>query len=421
MSEHIRYNTNTSMATYLIGSTAIRYEYLDQILPPIVDKIQENEKIIFHVDLEGIIYGLYRKSNLPQLHAMEFDILVKDITVGVINVLAHYRQYFATRLGMDNEILVYWNYELPAYQKSYCHEYRDKMYGKYNPQDPNFGTIYQATRKAVKMVANLLQFVEGIYWIDNGKYDTYSAITYAMTTKKYYKYYHLIFSRTMMLGQLVGKRVAMLVHKRQLETTERGGKSFTSGASYLITKKNVYEKVFYNSKEKAPEIDLPINYIPIVWTLSKYSDMGIERLIYTKVTDCIRHLEELYHAGAIGEESTIPNIIDELAKARPKYVSEDAADRIKKEASDRYKILNLKLAAKGINKPQVMSMYRGMIDLYDQNALEKLNEQLTAEDPRADIINLSALNMSYGKKNYRPKKRVDNEAEEAVRYRIEDL
>ena len=40
MGEHIRYNTNTSMATYLIGSTAIRYEYLAQILPPIVDKIQ---------------------------------------------------------------------------------------------------------------------------------------------------------------------------------------------------------------------------------------------------------------------------------------------------------------------------------------------------------------------------------------------
>ena len=75
----------------------------------------------------------------------------------------------------------------------------------------------------------------------------------------------------------------------------------------------------------------------------------------------------------------------------------------------------------GVNKPQVMSMYRGIIDLYDQNALEKLNEQLTAEDPRADIINLSALNMSYGKKNYQPKKRVDPEAEEAVRYRIEDL
>ena len=128
MGEHIRYNTNTSIATYLIGSTAIRYEYLDQILPPIVDKIQENEKLIFHVDLEGIIYGLYRKSNLPQLHAMEFDILVKDITVGVINVLAHYRQYFATRLGMDHEILVYWNYELPAYQKEYCREYRKKTY-----------------------------------------------------------------------------------------------------------------------------------------------------------------------------------------------------------------------------------------------------------------------------------------------------
>ena len=128
-----------------------------------------------------------------------------------------------------------------------------------------------------------------------------------------------------------------------------------------------------------------------------------------------------YHAGAISEESTIPNIIDELTKARPKYVSKDAADQIKKEASNRYKILNLKLAMNGVNKPQVMSMYRGIVDLYDQNALEKLNEQLTAEDPQADIINLSALNMSYGKKNYRAKKPVDTEAEEAVRYRIEDL
>ena len=160
MGEHIRYNTNTSMATYLIGSTAIRYEYLDQILPPIVDKIQENEKLIFHVDLEGIIYGLYRKSNLPQLHAMEFDILVKDITVGVINVLAHYRQYFATRLGMDHEILVYWNYELPAYQKEYCREYRKKTYDKYDPANRDFGVIYQATRKAVKMIANLLDGIE---------------------------------------------------------------------------------------------------------------------------------------------------------------------------------------------------------------------------------------------------------------------
>lgn len=421
MSEHIAYNTNTSMATYLIGSTAIRYEYLDQILPPIVDKIQENEKIIFHVDLEGIIYGLYRKSSISALLAMEFDYLVKDITVGVINVLAHYRKYFATRLGMDNEILVYWNYELPGYQEAYCTEYRNKTYGKYDPQHPSYGVVYQATRKAAKMIANLLQFVEGIYWIDNGKYDTYSAITYTMTTNRYSKYYHLIFSRTMILGQLVGKRVAQLVHKRQLEPTGHGGNTYTSGASYLITKKNVYEKVFYNSKEKAPDVDLPLNYIPIIWTLSKYSDMGIPRLIYTKLPDCIRHLEELYHAGVISEDSTIPNIIDELAKARPKYVSEDSADQIKQRAGDRYKILNLKLAAKGVVQPQVMSMYRGVIDLYDQNALEKLNEQLTAEDPRADIINLSALNMSYGKKGYRAKRRDADDVEEITRYRIEDL
>lgn len=421
MSEHIAYNMNTSMATYLIGSTAIRYEYLDQILPPIVDKIQENDKIIFHVDLEGIIYGLYRKSNMSALLAIEFDNLVKDITVGVINVLAHYRQYFATRLGMDNEILVYWNYELPGYQKAYCPEYRNTTYGKYSHSNPEYGVVYQATKKATKMIANLLQFVEGIYWIDNGKYDTYSAIAYTMTTRRYSKYYHLIFSRTMILGQLVGKRVAQLVHKRQLERTEHGSKTYTSGASYLITKKNVYEKVFYNGKEKAPDIDLPLNYIPIIWTLSKYSDMDIPQLIYTKLPICIRHLEELYHTGVISEDSTIPNVIDELAKVRPKYVTEDSAEQIKQEAGDRYKILNLKLAAKGVSQSQVMSMYRGVIDLYDQNALEKLNEQLTAEDPRADIINLSALNMSYGKKGHWTKRRSNDEVGEIVRYRIEDL
>lgn len=421
MGEHSMYNMNTSMATYLIGSTAIRYEYLDRILQPIVDKVQENEKIIFHVDLDGIIYGLYRKSSVSALLAMEFDILVKDITVGVINVLAHYRKYFATRLGMDNEILVYWNYELPGYQEAYCTEYRNTTYAKYNPQAPDYGGIYQATRKAAKMIANLLQFVEGIYWIDNGKYDTYSAIAYTMTTKKYSKYYHLIFSRTMILSQLVGKRVAQLVHSRQLETNEHGGKSFTSGASYLITKKNVYEKVFYNGKEKAPDIDLPVNYIPIVWTLSKYSDMGIPMLIYAKLPDCIRHLEELYHAGSISEDSTIPNIIAELSKARPKYISEHSVEPYQQKAADRYKILNLKLAAKGIAKSQVMSMYRGVIDLYDQNALERLNDQLTAEDPRADILNLSALNMSYGRKGYHFKGHADDETEEITRYRIEDL
>lgn len=409
-SNHI-YDSNATMATRIIGSTAIRYEYLNDILDPIVDKIRKSEKIIFHVDLEGILYGLYRKKDLPAIMDIEYDTLVKNIVVGVVNVLAHYRKYFASYIGVDNEIFVYWNYKLPGYQSTYCPAYRNKMYEKYNKKNIDFGVIYQATRKAAEMISNLLQYIEGIYWVDNAKYDTYASIAYTMTTRKYSKYYHLIFSRTMILSQLVGKRVAQLVHGRQYDIDENGVGQYTSRGSYLITTDNVYKKAFFTSKQKPWDIQLPAYYVPIVWTLSKYSDLGIDKLIYAKIPDTIRHLEKLYNAEAIADDTSIRNVIEALIKDKPKFFPNDIdeCESIIHKAIDRYKVLNLKLAAKGISKAQVLSMYRGVIDLYDQNALEKLNDQLTAEDSRENILDINALNQSHAVMRFSSRKQNNGE------------
>lgn len=407
MNDNRMYDSNATIATRVIGSTSIRYEYLNDIMAPIIDKIRKCEKVIFHVDLEGILYGLYRKKDLPAIMEIEYDTLIKNIVVGVINMLAHYRKYFASYIGVDNEIFVYWNYKLPGYQSTYCPEYRSSTYEKYDKKNIDFGVMYQATRKAAEMISNLLQYVEGMYWVDNAKYDTYTSIAYTMTTKKYSKYYQLIFSRTMILGQLVGKRVSQLVHSRQLDVDENGVMQYTSKGSYLITSDNVYKKVFFTSKQKPWDIQLPTYYVPVVWTLSKYSDMGIDKLIYGKVPDTIQRLEKLYITGAIKEETNIRSVIEALIEAKPKFFpkDEDSRELIIQKAVDRYKVLNLKLAAKGVSKSQVLSMYRGVIDLYDQNALEKLNDQLTAENPGENIIDIDALNRSQATIKFKSRKR----------------
>ena len=400
------YDSNATIATRVIGTTSIRYEYLNDIMVPIVDKIRKTEKVIFHVDLEGILYGLYRKKDLPAIMEIEYDTLVKNIVVGVINVLAHYRKYFASYIGIDNEIFVYWNYKLPGYQSTYCPNYRSSTYEKYDKKNIDFGVIYRATRKAAEMISNLLQYVEGMYWVDNAKYDTYTSIAYTMTTKKYSKYYHLIFSRTMILGQLVGKRVSQLVHGRQLDVDENGVMQYTSKGSYLITSDNVYKKVFFTDKQKPWDIQLPTYYVPVVWTLSKYSDMGIDKLIYGKVPDTIQRLETLYADGIIDDETNIRGVIEALIKLKPKFFPKDKDERevVIQKAVDRYKILNLKLATKGISKSQVLSMYRGVIDLYDQNTLEKLNDQLTAENPGENILDIDALNRSQATVKFKSRK-----------------
>ena len=402
MNDKYTYDSNASITTRVIGTTAIRYEYLEDIMEPVIDKIRKNEKIIFHVDLEGILYGLYRKKDLPAIMESDYDTLVKDIVVGVINVLAHYRKYFASYIGVDNEVFVYWNYKLPGYQGAYYPDYRSSTYEKYSKKNIDFGVVYQATRQAAEMISNLLQYVEGMYWVDNAKYDTYTAIAYTMGTKKYSKYYHLIFSRTMILSQLVGKRVAQLVHGRQRDVDENGVAQYTSKGSYLITTANVYKKAFFTSKQKPWDIQLPTYYVPIVWTLSKYSDMGVNKLVFGKVPDTIHHLEILYLGKKIGDESNIRTVVEALIEDAPKFFPKDKDEQevVIQKAIDRYKVLNLKLAAKGISKAQVLSMYRGVVDLYDQNALEKLNSQLTAEDARSTILDIAALNQSYAVRRY---------------------
>ena len=133
---------------YFTGSACIRFERLDELFK----EVEVSDHVVYHIDAESILFRLYRKRTLGMLSHSEREYLVVDLVIGFMNVLAHYRLYTASRLQAKSTILIYWNYILPEYQKSYYKNYRKNYYEKYDFDHSDYSMINMVIFFAMKMI-----------------------------------------------------------------------------------------------------------------------------------------------------------------------------------------------------------------------------------------------------------------------------
>ena len=366
-----------SVMRYLIGASRVKYVVLDSLFRGMCIP----GGVVFHIDAHSIFYRLFRNKNLSDIMAIDDDIIVKDIVVNFINVLAHYRMYAATKLHATNDIIVYFNTKCPIYQKSLFPDYRHKEYDKYDSENKDYGKLWELTKLAFSFIANMCQYFNGIYVIENDNIDDYSAMYHFINVDKYNEAMHIIFSRNILTTQLINSKVIQLYPKRD--------------NSYLITMDTVFTNGVLKDRKFKQSEKLTPSMLPLAWTLAGCQDICMPSSDYVRgIVDVLKVCNKLADDNMISENMSI----QEFLKTYSTQVinGKIILRSVPKELVDRYRVLNIPLAYKALSTDQIQKLAKNYYDLFDQNMLEQMNELLSNINSNSDLLEITALNMDTG-------------------------
>lgn len=359
----------------------IKYPVLDTFLP---DTVGSRDPIILHIDADAIIYRLFRKKDLSLIYSVSKDTAVKDVVVGMVNVIGHYRRYIITKLRRNCIIYLYYNTMTPPYQEAMYPGYRASWYRLFNQLHPEYGVVTEIMNKAIPFVASILQYTTGNYMIDNQGVDNPTAINYfirkiertARSDRRWSDALHIIFSRSVVPLQLLNDNTIQLYPKRD--------------KSYIITANTAYSKgIMEGKKSQASDLLRPPS-IPYVIMLGGLKDLDMKHTPYARgltraavlISRAIRHDREQYLPDLVLDRLT-PLVND------PKRFVQD-----REQMKYRYNAVALSKSMYAITKSIMIRMESSIVDLYDQNALEEINNLLSQIDADENLIEITSLNLS---------------------------
>lgn len=364
-----------SLVRFLIGAQCVKYDVLDELFRDV--DITKYRMAVMLVDGHSIVARLYHDRKIASVYAGSSAEIVRDMVVGFLNVLGHYRRYMSTRFHLDNDIYVMFNREKPVYNQTYCRSFNETRIDRYDVNDPTNGFTSRAINLAWEFILGLSPYFEGIYCLNNSGIDDYAlmsrmgfpddVMTLMMSTSDY--------------GTQLLRPNWFLLHPKR-------------DRSYLITRKTCYKKgVLKGVKHDAPE-GLTPEMLPLYWSIVGCDDVSVPSLKIVQSKTLIDAMGRMVADGYLTPETTIAGFMENL----PSYVSSSAVQlkASKSRIEDRYRALSARLSGLAITPDQIARISAQIYDIYNQNELEQLNEILVQGRLDPEILHLENLNMSAG-------------------------
>lgn len=378
---------DTSLVRYMIGAARIKYEVLDEILsrhPDLQGRLGRFNMAVMLVDAHSIFYRLYREKDLAAIYADNKKLLVRDLVVGFVNVIGHYRRYFATRLGLDNDIIISFNRKADKYKQSLYPDYNDKQIKRYKQNNPDYGFINQALDDAWNFICSIIQYFEGIYCVNESGVDDFTQLRDAIVISDSNLY--IVFSRNLIPLQLLSATDDGIPNWYQL---------FNKRDNSICVNKNDFMKkvILADRKLDAHELIRPED-LPYLWAFGGCPDIGMKGTKHARgIVDSVKLANKLLrdHPYRISSYS-FPQYCDALEPYIRTPIPSLRFDQRKLEK--RFKALNISLAISALSRYHHLGIASNMIDLFDQTSLENLNDTLAAMGDNPNLLELENLNMS---------------------------
>lgn len=363
----------SSLIRYLIGASRVKFEILEQLYSKVDTKGYRMG--VMYVDAHSIFYRLFREKELAGAYTDGYQELVRDLVVGFLNVLGHYRRFMATRLHLDNDIYVVFCPNKPKYNTSLYPDYYKDKYKRYDISHPDYGFHAKAVREAYDFIVGLSPYFEGIYCISCPGVDEY-----AMMARMGFcdDIFYTIFSRNMYCTQFLKKNVVQLYNQRD--------------KSHLITEKTCYSDGILFERKTVASDRLTPSMAPLLWSLGGCKDVGVEPTkSVSGISPMIRIANKMVDAFELTPDMSLQSFLEKV----PTYLKSKV--QLKSELSEierRYKVLNANIAGAAITSDQIVKVKSQCYDIYNETELEQLNDLLALGEDDPDVIEIGNLNMS---------------------------
>lgn len=365
-----------SLVRNLIGVNMIRYEVLDELYEKI--DCSQYKMAVMMVDGHAIFSRLFHMGKIDTTYAGAFDETVRDLVVGFMNVLGHYRRYMSTHMRLDNDIYVMFNRERPVYNCTYYRDFNLDRVERYDPEDPKNGFISQAVGMAWEFILGLSPYFEGIYCLNNQGIDDFAL----MARMEFPDILVTVFTRSQYALQLLRPNYVQLCARNY------------KAKHQLITRDTCYNEGVFRKMKLKSNGSLTPEMLPLYWSILGCSDVNIKntKLIPRGSTVLVPAMEKMVKDGLLSPDTTITGFLENLGI----YVSLPAAQLklAKSKIENSYKALSARLSALAITPDQLANISAQIYDVYDQQELDKLNDLLVHGSLDPEILNLESLNMS---------------------------
>lgn len=334
----------------VINSNYIKYTQLEKLTNE--GLINCNSSVAYiYIDLNSILKSLYSE-----------NVTIEDyriITSCIVNMCAHYREYYWTRHRVDTVFFLIYSDNTPYYN--------NMMYPNYNNSMKllikNNKIKYDIFNHNFELLDILCPYLPDIFFIKRS--EEVGVVIYDIMSKYDLKneYAHIIITKDVYNYQLVSLKPNTVIFRPKKNKGEDN--------SYYINSLNVLDMYFAKRNVKKRSEILSPSLLSLIMTINNVPERNIDTCL--NISKTINYLEEMVNNNMIinGYNSDILYIGNHICKSEIGFSSMIINNRFK--AID---VVSQQLLYMNTNK-----IYKEIINLNDPNSVKEINNKFFIDNP----------------------------------------
>lgn len=255
----------------ILNESKIKYERLDELLESKLMDIRFSEQVNIIVDLKEVVKKFFRPDIIPE--ADNYRSIIKEISSDIINIVAHYRNYFYKKNKYTSFYFLY-SFNKCSEMINIRPDYKKEYYEKYFDSEANKMKIARMS-SVIKTVQKVINILPHCRFIDTSAHDELVYIKYLKESFPTNQM-TIILTNDEIMFQLLSSNVFIL--------------NLKGIKSNLVTSENAIQIL-----TKKDEYTFSSNLIPLLIAISgnkKYCFKGITHVALIKGATIIKQLLE---------------------------------------------------------------------------------------------------------------------------------
>ena len=343
-------------------------------------KLEGIKSVTLYINLESILNPLHQKSYEEYLTSATADSAneeYKSVIANIINIAAHYRQYFTRERVFSNIVFFYNDFDADGKYNNSVHikKYRLNYHDMYN--DDRYTRVNEIIRGAIEYCHKIVDFIDAVYILHSKRLDS-SLIPYVCTDHKLLKSdLKIILTKDVYDWQYVNEGFLVMVPK---------------GDDSVILYQKIFMKYLLYKYDMLDKYKLEISPLlyPFILSVMGNKKRNLPKVKGIGFKKLYRELEKLYIKDYLSDEhpeSYNIEYLNDLIRTNNGFYN----NQIKELITDNFYAIDIEKQISISNWDNADEILSGLINRYDNNGLKRLNDKTFSDNP----INLVELNNYY--------------------------
>lgn len=281
-------NEDMPMLEMTLHSKKLSYDRLYPIITqyiPVHTGEEDYDSVNILIDIESVIKKLYQPAIIEEIYHMKKK-QIWQITSEIINICAHYRHFFASRLCLHTNIFLYYSDKKSNYHTAIYNGYRQDYYEKRLTYEKDIEShiLNKALKENLKLIEAFLDYVPNICCINSGNVEP-SLVPYMLLSSGILDE---VTPTIFLSNETIYYQDLVYFPENTIQLVLRGDKS------KIVTRENIWNDLGRNLKSKGDDITILPDYYPILLSIIGYKEYGVDSYNKLAVGRGIKFLEKYF-------------------------------------------------------------------------------------------------------------------------------